>query len=98
MGFVGKNRISTQNNYRRFFPQNTSVLQKDGAKQRKVIPPNIMEAACKEVVDGLSTVRASATKFDIDRMTLTRYIAKYRLNPRDTHNLQSNYKKRPIFY
>lgn len=29
-----------------------------------------MESACKEVVDGLSTVRASATKFDIDRMTL----------------------------
>lgn len=56
--------------------------RKDGAKQRKVIPPNIM---------------ASATKFDIDRMTLTTYIAKYRLNPRDTHNLQSNYKIRQIF-
>lgn len=56
-----------------------------------------MEAACKEVVERLSTVRASATKFDIDRMTLTRYVAKYWLNPRDTHNLQSNYKIRQIF-
>lgn len=30
-------------------------------------------------------------------MTLTRYIAKFRLNPRNTGNLQSNYKIRQIF-
>lgn len=71
--------------------------RKDGAKPIKTIPTKIMESACKEVTEGISTIRATARKYDIDRMTLTRYVAKYRVNPNDESILQPNFKIRQIF-
>jgi hypothetical protein len=71
--------------------------RKDSAMLRKSVPVDMMQAACKEVVDGILSIRSSAKKYDIDRMTLTRYIAKYRENPNDSNALQPNFKVRQIF-
>lgn len=71
--------------------------RKEGAKARRSIPSEIMMQACKEVVEGKNTVRASAKKYDIDKTTLSRYVSKFRSNPEDKDSLTSDYQKRKIF-
>ena len=71
--------------------------RKDSARLKKSIPVDMMQAACKEVVDEISSIRSSAKKYDIARTTLTRYIARYRENPNDSNALQPNFKLRKNF-
>lgn len=47
---------------------------------RKKVSPDIMKAAVKEVVEEGIGLRKTALKFGIDKMTLHRYVAKYKEN------------------
>lgn len=70
--------------------------RKEGAKARKYVPPNIIKEACKEVLENLNTVRSAAKKYDIDRMTLSRYLKKYRENPTNLDALKPNFRQKQI--
>ena len=70
---------------------------KDRAMLRKSIPVDMMQAPSEKVVYETLSISPSAKKYDTDRMTLRRYIAKYRENPNDFDGLQPNFKGRQTF-
>lgn len=62
---------------------------------REPASANIMKAAVKEVIDG-SKLRATANKYSLDKMTLRRYVIKYR-EQGDAAKFSPNYKLSQIF-
>lgn len=72
---------------------------KAGTKERKKIPPEVMKAAVREVVEDGVGLRKTATKYEIDKMTLGRYINKFKSNKdMDISLFQSDYSKSQIFF
>lgn len=69
--------------------------RKEGAKPRTKIDPEKMKLAVVEAVKRESGILTTAKKYNVDRMTLKRYMKKYESNT-DTE-MTSNYKKRLIF-
>ncbi|XP_063231073.1 uncharacterized protein LOC134535762 isoform X2 [Bacillus rossius redtenbacheri] len=71
---------------------------KPQAKQQKKVPHDVMKAAVKEVVEDGIGLRKTALKFDIDKMTLHRYVRKYKDEKSNTSTVyEPNYSVSQVF-
>ena len=86
-------RLMKQKNTAKKMPQ--FYKRKEGVKARKKIDPENMKLAAVEALKGESGILTVAKKYNVDRMTLKRYMKKYKDNP--NCGMTSNYQKKFIF-
>lgn len=66
--------------------------RKEGVKARTKIDPENMKLAAVEALKGESGILTVAKKYNVDRMTLKRYMKKCKDNPNS--EMTSNYQKK----